>query len=155
MGLGSDAPVLVAVDFSEGADAAFEWALDLVRACGAPLLVLHVVHDPLDEPGSYATPRGDEIEPVEEIAERRLARYLEEKRAAHPELRGEIAMRSVLAVGLPVTRILEVSKREGAQLVVMGSKGRTALADVLLGSKVERVAHLSPISVAVIKGGQS
>lgn len=77
-------PVLVAVDFSPDADAAFAWALDYARAVGAPLHALHVVHDPAHAPGSYL----DELDigPVqlEEVGRRRMDSWEQRMRAEHP-----------------------------------------------------------------------
>ena len=152
MRLTREAPILVAVDFSAGSDEAFEWAVDLAKATGAPLHVLHVAHDPLDEPGRYVKPGHGEDAPIEEVATERLAEYMERWTATRPVL-GELeSVRTVVVVGLPATRILEVARRDGAQLIVMGAKGRTALAEVLLGSKTERVTQLSPVPVVVIRG---
>ena len=54
-------------------------------------------------------------------------------------------------VGLPVTRILEVATKTEAQMIVMGSQGRTGLSHLLLGSKAEKVAQLAPIPVTIVK----
>jgi nucleotide-binding universal stress UspA family protein len=56
-----------------------------------------------------------------------------------------------LVTGLPVNRILEVAEQSHARMIVMGSQGRTGLSHVLLGSKAERVVHLSPIPVTIVK----
>ncbi len=58
-------------------------------------------------------------------------------------------------VGLPITRILEVAEEIGAQLIVMGSHGRTGLPHLLLGSKAEKVAQLSPIPVTIVKNSKT
>ena len=145
--------MLVAVDFSSGAEAAFEWAADLASAIGAPLYVLHVAHDPLDEPGYYSMAGRGEVPRIEEVGREMLDAFMRAEREKRPGLADLAGVESELVVGLPVTRILEVAEREGAQVIVMGGKGRTALADALLGSKVERVAHLSPIPVVVVKTG--
>ncbi len=141
-------PLLVAVDFSAGSDEAFEWAVELANAFDAPLHVLHVAHDPEDEPGSYASRDGEEIQPIEVVARDRLAAFLESQ---HDSLAALTKVRSDVVVGLPATRILEVAARDDAQAIVMGAQGRTALADRLLGSKAERVAQRSPIPVLLIK----
>ncbi len=54
-------------------------------------------------------------------------------------------------MGLPATRILEVAHALGAQLIVMGSRGRTGLSHLLLGSKAQRVVQLSRIPVTIVK----
>ena len=57
-----DRPVLVAVDFSPTSKAALAWAADAARDQGASLLVLHVVHDPADAPGTYRARARDDDE---------------------------------------------------------------------------------------------
>ena len=47
-----DAPILVATDFSEDSKAALLWACKLAECTGAPLILLHVVHDLASNPGS-------------------------------------------------------------------------------------------------------
>ena len=141
----------MATDFSSGAEAAFDWAAEFAEAVGAPLYVLHVAHDPLEAPGTYVSAESETVAPIKEVAREMLDDFLRERHRDDLEL----AIHGEVVVGLPVTRILEVAEREGAQAIVMGAKGRTALADALLGSKVERVAHLSRIPVVVVKTGQA
>jgi len=57
----------------------------------------------------------------------------------------------VLVTGIPATRILETAEKKGARLLVMGSRGRTGLPHLLLGSKAERVVQMSPIPVTIVK----
>ena len=143
----SAGPVLAAVDFSSSSRAALVWAAEAARRFAVPLVVLHVVHDPEAAPGSYS--RAGEMQRMEDVAKQMLDEFLAEVRGRHPEVGDP---RSLLTVGLPATRILEVAEREGAQLIVVGSQGRTGLAHFLLGSKAERVAQLAPIPVTIVKG---
>ena len=57
----------------------------------------------------------------------------------------------MLVRGLPTTRILEVAEKRKALMIVMGSRGRTGLKHLLLGSVAEHVVQLSPIPVTVAK----
>ena len=141
-------PILAAVDFSPYSESALLWAAHTAHRFGARLLVLHVVHDPEAAPGTYLRPEERVTRRMEEVAEDLLAGFLAKVRERHPEI-GQ--PQSMLAVGLPATRILEVAEHEGAQLIVVGSQGRTGLAHILLGSKAERVVQLSPIPVTVVK----
>jgi nucleotide-binding universal stress UspA family protein len=139
------------VDFSSWSEAALVWAVAHARAVDAPLLVLHVVHDPEAAPGYYAGNNHDgHVERMEEAAAEMLERFLDSMRTAHPEL-AEIDVKPALAVGLPPTRIIEVAVKESARLIVVGSQGRSGLAHLLLGSKAQRVVQLSPLPVTVVK----
>lgn len=144
-------PILVGVDFSQGSKEALAWAVDMAIAFNSTLLVLHVVHDPADAPGYYL--RGTEGQPQEfdRIAKEMMQDFIEDARKQIPRLKDVRRVDTLVVVGLPETRIIEVAKREGARSIVMGAQGRTALADTLLGSKVERVARLSPLPVTVVK----
>ena len=138
-------PILVPVDFSPHSEAALVWAASTLRCLGAPLHVLHVVHDPESAPGYYARAApSDHVRRLQEIAAELLHEFIERVRAEHPALES-------LAEARTATRILEVASRDDAQLIVMGSRGRTGLSHLLIGSKAERVVQLSPIPVAIVK----
>ncbi|MCP5060478.1 MAG: universal stress protein [bacterium] len=144
-------PVLVAVDFSVGSAAALQWAAELARLVGAPLHVLHVAHDPVDEPGSYLARGSEHPGPIEVVARQRLEAFLADQREIFELPTDGEGMIMDVVVGLPVNRILEVAERERVQLIVMGGKGRTALADLLLGSKANGVTQGSTRPVVVVK----
>ena len=59
-----------------------------------------------------------------------------------------------LVVGVPVRRILEVAERLDARLIVMGSRGRTGLSHLLLGSKAQSVVQLAAIPVTIVKADE-
>jgi nucleotide-binding universal stress UspA family protein len=145
-------PILVAVDFSPHSEAALLWAARASERFQAPLLVLHVVHDPESAPGYYQ-PNDQEghVQRLEEAAATMMAEFAERIRERHPELEALQKLETKLAVGLPANRILEVAEKSNACLIVMGSQGRTGLAHLLLGSKAERVVQLSPIPVTIVK----
>jgi len=44
-----------------------------------------------------------------------------------------------------------VADKIDASMIVMGSQGRTGLPHLLLGSKAERIAQLSPVPVTIVK----
>jgi len=144
-------PILVGTDFSPGAEAALGWAVDAALAFGVPLLVLHVVHDPAEDPGHYARFKKGQFEELERVAKDMMQDFMEEARERLPHLDEVSDVDVSVVAGLPVSRILEVAQRKHASLIVMGGQGRTALSDVLLGSKVERVTRLAPIPVTVVK----
>lgn len=145
------APVLVPVDFSADSEAALTWAVDVARCLAAPVLVLHVVHDPSAAPGYYQGIRGKKTAArIEDQARAMFDDWLRRMKDAHPEVAAAEST-SEMVVGLPATRILEVAERVGARMIVMGSKGRTGLSHLLIGSKAERIVRLSPIPVTIVK----
>ena len=147
----SMAPILCAVDFSADSRAALLWACTQAELTDAPLIILHVVHDPAASPGFYRQLPEDQLRPMEKVAEEMMDEFLTEVRAENPE-RSRLASASVkLVSGLPPGRIVEAAETLGASLIVVGSCGRTGLPHVLLGSVAERVVQIAQVPVAVIK----
>ena len=143
-------PILAAVDFSHHSEEALVWAARTARSFDAPLVVLHVVHDPSSAPGYYQERKHKKhLKRLEEAAAEMMDEFLGRMSKRHPKLLAKLDRR--LVVGLPITRILEVAESIEAQLIVMGSRGRTGLPHLLLGSKAEKVAQLSPIPVTIVK----
>lgn len=144
-------PILVAVDFSPFSERALVWAARAASSFGAPLVALHVVHDPESAPGypRHAKKHVKHLRRIEDAAAEMMTEFLDRMRGEHPDLLATLEHRQ--EVGLPVTRILEVAAQIDAQMIVVGSHGRTGLPHLLLGSKSERVAQLSPIPVTIVK----
>ena len=150
-GESAERPILVAIDFSPDSERALLWAARAARSFDAPLVALHVVHDPESQPGYYRQSLAVEapLQRLEEAASEIMSEFLGRMREQSPELLAKLEQR--LVIGAPVTRILEVAQQVNAQLIVMGSHGRTGLSHLLLGSKAQNVAQLSPIPVTIVK----
>lgn len=145
-------PLLVPVDFSEHAKAALVFASELAACLSAKLLVLHVVHDPGDAPGFYAGRQTEnELKNMEDVAAEMMDDFMKQISEEYPDNASLLNAETMLLVGLPVSRILEAAEKHQPQLVVMGSKGRTGLSHILLGSKAEQLVRLSPFPVTIVK----
>lgn len=145
------APILAAVDLGEASRAAVSWASELAERTGAPLKILHVLHDPAESPGKYARHKSDPLEPIADTAERMLSEFMVEMRVAHPGLRALTAATTKLVKGLPAQMIVDEARVLGASLIVIGCRGKSSLAKLLYGSNSQRVTQLSPIPVTVVK----
>jgi universal stress protein A len=148
--------LLVAVDFSPYSEQALCFAGELAEKLKAQLVVLHVIHDPLEAPGFYAQ-KGKKkkfLKSMEEAAEEMMAAFLLKIRQAHPDKVSIKTAEALLVVGTPATRIVEVAEKKRVKMIIVGSHGRTALANLLVGSKAQRVVQLSPVPVTVVKAPQ-
>jgi nucleotide-binding universal stress UspA family protein len=159
--------ILVAIDFSPTSDNALQVAADLAEAMKLPLVLLHVVHDPANAPGRYSVADDGEhkvrkkdkkrwekrARTIRDAAEDMLRGYLDARRAAAPDREVLARATPVLVVGTPAPRIVEVAAEHGAKMIVMGTRGRSALSGILLGSNANRVVHLSTIPVTLVKSG--
>ena len=144
--------ILVPVDFSAFSEAALVKACELADCIKLPIVILHVVHDPSELPGYYAKmTKKKNLVRMEDVAKEMFDEFMEMMLKNHPKLKALAKAESMLVVGLPVGRILEVAKTVDAEMIVMGSQGHTGLKHMLLGSKAEQVVRLSPVSVTIVK----
>ncbi len=148
--------LLVPVDFTPFSEEALFFASELAEKLGTQLLVLHVVHDPLEAPGFYAQ-KGKKkkfLRSMEEAAEEMMDEFLKKMRKNHPDQEPIKKAIPLLVVGTPVTRIVEIAEKKQARMIIIGSHGRTGLTHLLVGSKAEQVVRLSPVPVTVVKSSR-
>ncbi len=143
--------VLVATDFSPCSERAALFAARICEFMKAPLVLLHVVHDPGHAPGYYAdTKRKKVVRRLEDAAASRMEEHLTTLRG---QSRSKIIdkARPILVTGLPVKRILEIEDKAKPVMVVIGSQGRTGIKRLLIGSKAEQVVRLCKAPVTIVK----
>ena len=88
---------------------------------------------------------------MEDAAEEMMEAFLLKMRQTYPDQVPIKKAKPLLVVGTPVTRIVEVAEKKQVNMIIIGSHGRTGLAHLLVGSKVQRVVQLSPVPVTVVK----
>ncbi len=147
----SSAPIIVAVDFSADSEAALLWAWSHAEAVDAPLEILHVVHDPAGSPGTYRPDGEDPLEPMVDVAQRKLAQFLEHLSDSNPQLTGLERAKQLCVPGLPAQKILNVAQARGAGLLVLGSRRRNGLGRLLHGSTASQVARQADLTVTIVK----
>ena len=114
--------VVAAVDFSEASRETVRVAAYLAGRLGAPLTLLHVIHDRVDTPGFYRDPIDEGPQrPIEAIARDLGDEFLASMRREHPGLSALLQPDFMSVSGLPVTRIPEVCQYLCAGLLVIGS----------------------------------
>lgn len=135
-------PIVVGVDGSPSSAAALRWAVRQARLTGARLVVATVWH--YLRPFGYEIPDLDGWRP-DEAADQAQRDALG---AVTKELTG-LAVESVLVEGDPAPTLLRAA--EGAQLLVVGSRGHRELAGLLLGSVSEFCATHAECPVVVVR----
>ena len=151
----SEAPVIAAVDFSPEAESALVWACSYAESIDAPLEILHVIHDPADAPGRYKPDNDDPLEPIVEVAHRKLGAFLDRIGQQNPALPRLGKAKSLCVPGLPATTILQVAQARGAQHLVLGGPRRNGLARLLHGSTGHQLAGQAQIPLTVVKTEES
>ena len=127
--------ILVAVDFSQGSIEALRQAVKLGEAFKAKLLLLHVLHDPADAPGFYASKKAGRkvLRNMEEAASSMMSEFVGKhlKNAENFEVR--------IVPGLSAEQIVRVADKEESDLVVLGTNGHSGLKRLMIGSVTDRV----------------
>ena len=137
---------LVPLDFSEDANQALDYAIDLANKLGGRLTLLHVMQSlPIGGTDIGVVLPYTSIQELEADITRRMEAHLERVTAAG--LEGEI----VVVHGIPFHEIIETARTRQVDLIIMGTHGRTGLHHVLLGSVAEKVVRLAPCSVLVAR----
>jgi nucleotide-binding universal stress UspA family protein len=135
---------VVAIDFSRGSEKAFDYALRSAREGKAQLVALNVVPAELIYP-----PTGGQFDfygLMERDARDRFAKLVKRK-AIKP---GECKL--VLARGTDFAAVIvRQAKKLRAELIIMGSHGRTGLRRLLLGSVAERTLRYAGCPVLIVK----
>jgi nucleotide-binding universal stress UspA family protein len=143
--------ILFCTDFSENAHWAFTYALNLAKTYRGTLFILHVKSDPAlaraDILGAYVSQETLlQIEAAEdEEAKRQITtQYLQ-------RMEGFDAYKVLSRKGVAFYEIIKTAKEESADLIVMGTHGRTGLDHILFGSTAEKVVRKSPCPVLTIR----
>jgi universal stress protein A len=138
--------IVCPTDFSERAAPAERQAVRLAKALGAELVLAHVgTEAPLWREGFY-TP---DVRAVFESQRKWAADTLADRVVALAA--DGVVARAVVRVGLPWEEIVRLATDEHADMIVMGTQGRTGLDRLLLGSVAERVIRRAPCPVLTVR----
>jgi len=149
--------ILVATDLTAASALAVRTALDLGHRLGAHVTAVHVTEPPYDAKRWFA-PLPNEAELLRTIAQREkeaAQRVLDEQvKQADVEARDGVAIETMVKTGIAADLIPSLAKEIGADLIVMGTHGRTGLQHFVLGSIAERVVRTAPCPVLTVRATQ-
>jgi len=136
-------------DYSRASGAAFAKAVELAKSNRAELIVLHVMTSVIPVVGDgYVSPEVfEEIEATATAeAKKQLDRLVAKARKAGVRARG------LLVEGVPHEQIMKAARSTRANLVVIGTHGRTGLMKFFLGSVAGRVVSTARCPVLTVRG---
>ncbi len=141
--------ILVPIDFSIESLKALRYAIALATRFGAEVLVLHVIEPTYFGRASSSFSSQPSMTAYQD-AEWRIASSDLELLAA--ELNEEGArIETMVKRGVPSLVIVNTAKSTPAELIVMGTHGRTGLPHMLIGSVAERVVRLAACPVLTVR----
>jgi nucleotide-binding universal stress UspA family protein len=136
-------------DFSRASGAAFARAVAMAKADRAQLLLVHVLAPPIAIAGEgYISPK------VYEDLEASARKYGQKLLSALQAKARKAGVKAVtlLLDGVAHERIARAAKSKKADLIVIGTHGRTGLAKFFLGSVASRVVAAAPCPVLTVRG---
>jgi len=134
--------ILHATDFSDSSDLAFRLACSLARDYDARLLVLHIARHPAIILVEALAP------PEPELYREELTDMLHKLHMENSSLHLEPQL---LFGSDPAAKIVQVAQESKADLIVLGTHGRTGLRRLLMGSVAEQVVRQAPCPVLTVK----
>ena len=143
--------LLLAHDFNATSELALDTAIELARKLSAKLVVAHVYSVPV-----YSFPEGSSLIPSAEDAARiadAAQRSLDQVLARRRDTSG-VEISGVLRAGVPDEEICRLAEEIGADMIVIGTHGRGAVARALLGSVAQKVVRSAKVPVLSIRGPQ-
>lgn len=143
--------IMAACDFSEYAPRVVSYAIDLAKELKATLIVVNIINQ-------------RDVDMIQKVAAEfsdfNAAKYLADQERERLELMDNLIdaaggtgldLHKVIRVGVPFRALLQVIEDQGADMLVMGTKGRGNLAGMLFGSTAEKVFRHCPIPLLSIR----
>ncbi len=140
--------IVVATDGSPYSTAAASEAIGIAKKNGSKLTVLSVV------PAELATPTDVDFAATQRelLAEKEMQAAEKNARAVKDvAVKEGVAVQAFVMTGKPADAIIETAKEKNADLIIVGSHGRTGIERLLMGSVAERVIVMASCAVLVAK----
>ncbi len=144
--------LVTCVDFSENATKAVRHALALAQQDGASLDALHVYQSAIAmsmDYGGLVAPMPPMVDPnATEVWQHELSKFMTPLQAEFPG----VQVRSLVLERVNIREaILEHVKDTHADMVVLGTRGKTGLRELLIGTTAEKIVSHAPCSILAVK----
>ena len=144
--------IFVPTDGSETSQKAARYAIDIAKQLNASVIIMSVIdkRSLIEQTVSAEATSMHTIEPVEDYLREVAQRYAGEVKKLCDK--NGVQSKTIITTGHPVEDIVKEAERSKANLIIMGSHGRSALAAAVLGSVTFGVIHKdTKIPVLVVR----
>lgn len=139
--------ILVAIDFSDSSDKAFNTALFMATKFSARLILVHVINEPIDLRGFYVPHISfDKLEEEIRVGAEKMMEHF-----CRTHFSDFDNYESYIVPGIPYQEILATAHDKQAEMIVLGTHGRTGLDHVLFGSTAEKVVRKATLPVLTVR----
>ncbi len=141
--------IIVPIDFSDCSRKALEYAIATARAHNSRLTILHIYEKSFVEPyvnAANSEEKADEImKEIERVNETKYDEFLKTV-----DLNG-VEYEKLLKKGIAETDIVEIAMEQQANLIVMGTHGRSGIKHILIGNTAEEVVRTVHCDIIIVK----
>lgn len=149
--MGNIKRIMVGVDLSEHSIDALKYAVELAAEVKAEVIVVNVINQRDVDMITQISLESGHISVPGYIETQERERGLEIDRAISGMKNDGISIRKIFRIGIPFRELLQAISDEGADLMVMGPKGRSNLAEALFGSTAEKCFSKCPIPLLSVR----
>ena len=138
--------IVVGVDGSDDSARAVKWCADHADALDAEVLAVHVVDIP------FWSPAGAAYLPLPPLSDEQRAELLDvvQRDWCKPLADWGVRYRAVLLEGGPAGALIEFARKQNADLIVTGRRGRGGFTELLLGSTSHALTHHAGLPVLIV-----
>lgn len=145
--MGQIKKILVAIAATEHCRGIFDYATTLAAGLDATILIVSVINSRDIDAVRQIADMGYAVDGDKYVAGIKATRQQEIdailRHSAFPRER----IQTIMRVGNPVEELLKIAMHESVDMVVMGTKGRTDLEHILMGSVAEKMFRRSPVTI--------
>lgn len=139
--------ILFPIDFSSNSYSVANYVISLARKFDAHIYLLHIIECLLPLQGFYIPHISVETleEDLRKAAEKKMDEFVQEKMQGYPKITSKVI------TGIPHVEILKMAKKEGIDMIIMGTHGWTGLEHVIFGSVAGKVVRKAPCPVLTVR----
>ena len=147
--------ILVAVDFSDYSANTLKFAFDLAENFKAELTIANIINQRDVDAMEKVALEVSHLSLEEFLKHREQERYELIQKMVDEISSNGISIKKIVLRGVPFLTLIQLIKDRGADLVVMGAKGRSNLANILFGSTAEKMFRHCPVPLLSIRHGNN